>query len=70
MLVTEGGGCELDGEDVTVYYFAEQEALNNYLEIAGSFGGQYLTGDNWAVEAPPAVLEDLQADVGGDITGD
>lgn len=70
MFVTDGGSCTLDGEDIEVYYFAEQDAQDNYLDIAGGFGGQYLTGDNYIVGAPPAVLEELQADIGGEITGD
>ena len=70
MFVTEGGSCDLEGEDLGVYYFGDQDARDSYVETASGFGGVYLVGDGWAVEGPPAVLEDLQSDVGGELSAD
>lgn len=70
MFVTEGGSCDLEGEELGVYYFGDQDARDSYVDTASGFGGVYLVGDGWAVEGPPAVLEDLRSDVGGELSAD
>lgn len=66
MYVTEGGPCQLDGEEISVYYFADEDARDSYVEIASDFGGNYLVGDSWVVDAPPAVLDELEEQHGGE----
>lgn len=68
MFVTEGGTCDLDGEEVGAYYFADDEARDNYVDVASGFGGLYLVGDGWVIDGKRAVLEDLQADHGGELS--
>jgi hypothetical protein len=68
MYVTEGGTCDLEGEEVGAYYFADNEARDNYVDVASSFGGLYLVGDAWVIDGPRDVLEGLQADHGGELS--
>jgi hypothetical protein len=68
MFVTEGGSCSLEGQDINIYYFGDQRARDEYLEIATGFGGLYLVGVNWLVEAKRATLAELKAEHGGKIS--
>lgn len=68
MYVTEGGGCDLDGERVYAYYFSENDRRDSWVEVASQFGGPYLVGDGWVVDAKPAVLEGIQTDHGGELS--
>ncbi len=69
LFVLEGGGCELDdGTDVAVYTFSDSDARDAWLDVAQDFGGVYLVGDAWVVDADWATLDDLQPELGGDIT--
>ncbi|CAB4733124.1 unannotated protein [freshwater metagenome] len=65
MFTTEGGSCKLDGETLYVYYFADNDARDNYLDIGGDFGGLYLIGDGYVIEGKRATLDALQDDIGG-----
>ena len=67
LFVTDAAKCDVNGEEVTAYYFSTNDARDSYLEIAGQFGGQYLVGENFLVEATPAGLKALQEEVGGEI---
>lgn len=67
--VTEGGSCDLDGETVYAYYFEDNDRRDSWVEVASRFGGPYLVGDAWVIDGPPAVLEDLQAEHGGELSG-
>lgn len=66
MFVSEGGSCTLDGEDIAVYYFADNDARDGYVEIGSDFGGNYLVGDHWVVDAKSETLEKLRDKLGGD----
>lgn len=48
--VDEDGTCQLQEEEIHVYTFARTEARDTYIEIAKQFGGEYVIGDNWAVQ--------------------
>lgn len=48
--VDEDGTCRLQEEEIHVYTFARTEARDTYIEIAKQFGGEYVIGDNWAVQ--------------------
>lgn len=69
IFVTEGGPCDLDGLPVSVYYFADTDARDSYIDVGSDFGGLYLVGDRWAVETDGdrAALESLRENVGGEI---
>ena len=67
LFVTDAAKCDIHSEEVTAYYFSTNDARDSYLEIAGQFGGQYLVGENFLVEATPAGLKALQEEVGGEI---
>lgn len=67
LFVTDAAECTIDGNEVSVYYFSTSDARDSYLDIAGQFGGQYLVGDNFLVDASPEVLQELQTALGGDI---
>lgn len=66
MFVSEGGTCQLDGEEIFIYYFADNAARDNYVDVGSEFGGNYLIGDNWVVDAPSATLDAIKADIGGE----
>lgn len=66
MYVTEGGPCQLGGEEISIYYFADGDAKDSYVEIGSDFGGNYLIGDNWVVDGSPAVLDELEEEHGGE----
>lgn len=68
MYVTEGGSCELDGETVSAYYFSDDDRRDSWVEVASDFGGPFLVGEGWVVDAKPAVLEDIQAKHGGELS--
>lgn len=68
MYVTEGGACNLGGEEVYAYYFSDNARRDSWVEVASNFGGPYLVGDGWVVDAKPAVLKDLQAEHGGELS--
>lgn len=70
MFVTEGGPCDLDGEEITVYYFADSDAKDGWVEIASGFGDVSLTDGDWLVSAELATLDKLKADIGGSLTSD
>ena len=63
--VNEGGTCQLDGQDVGVYYFLDDMARNGYVDEGSALGRNYLIGDNWVIDAPSAVLDQLEAEHGG-----
>lgn len=63
--VTDAATCELEGQEVTVYYFSTNDARDSYVDAAGAFGGQYLVGDQFAVEADPELLSTLKGKVDG-----
>ncbi len=63
--VREGGTCQLNGQEVGVYYFLDDMARNGYVEEGSAMGGNYLVGDGWVIEAPSAVLDQLEAEHGG-----
>lgn len=63
--VTDAATCELEGQEVTVYYFSTNDARDSYVDAAGAFGGQYLVGDQFAVEADPELLGTLKGKVDG-----
>ena len=67
LFVTDQAECSLEGEKVRVFYFSTNDARNSFLELAGQFGGQYLEGENFLVEASPETLQRLQESVGGEI---
>lgn len=66
MFVSEGGTCTLDGEEIQVYYFADNAARDNYVDVAKQFGANMLMGDHWVVSAESATLDKIKADIGGD----
>lgn len=68
MYVTEGGACQLDGDEIYVYYFSDNDRRDSWVEVASQFGGPYLVGDGWVVDAKPAVLDDIKADHGGELS--
>lgn len=63
--VHEGGTCQLNGQDVGVYYFRDDMARNLYVQEGSALGGNYLIGDGWVIEAPSLVLDQLEAEHGG-----
>lgn len=66
MFVAEGGTCQLDGEEIWIYYFADNDARDSYVEIGSDFGGNYLVGDGWVVDAKSATLDKLAEKIGGE----
>lgn len=68
MYVTEGGSCSLDGEEIYAYYFSDNDRRDSWVEVASQFGGPYLVGDGWVVDAKPGVLESIEADHGGELS--
>lgn len=65
LFVTNAATCVIGGGEVTVYYFSTDEALDNYIEAAGSFGGEYLVGDQFAVAGDSEHLVWLAGEVEG-----
>jgi hypothetical protein len=65
LYVTDAAACSIDGADVTVFYFSTNEARDSYIDAAAAFGGQYLVGDQFAVDAEPEVLDTLEGKVDG-----
>lgn len=51
------GTCEVDGYDVRLLTFANDEARDNFVQVAEGFGGRYVTGPGYAVEAEGAAAE-------------
>ncbi len=66
IFVSEGGPCDLDGEQINVYYFADNDARDSYVDMGSDFGGNYLVGDGWVVDGSSAVLDTIQDEHGGD----
>ena len=64
--VHEGGTCRLNGQEVGVYYFLDEMARVGYVEAGTAQGGNYLIGDSWVIEAPSVVLDQLEAEHGGE----
>lgn len=69
ILITEGGDCRVNGQQVYVYYFADNDARDNYVSFGSDMGALYLIGDHWAVDGDRTVLEQLQGDHGGEFSG-
>ena len=69
IFVTESGTCRIDGREVELYYFADADARDTYVDIASEEGGLYLVGPDFAVEADRGTLELLQAQHGYSLRG-
>lgn len=55
MYVKEGGTCTTsDGESVQIATFSDAKAQDDYMKVATSFGGTWVTGDLWAVSTDSA----------------
>lgn len=67
MFTDEGGSCTVDGEEVSIYTFTDNETRDSYLEVAEGFGGRYLVGDGWLVEGSQEALAAIQEKVGGEL---
>ena len=59
------GRVILLGEDIGVYYFADNDARDSFVDLGSGFGGNYLVGDGWAVDATNGVLDELEASIDG-----
>lgn len=68
--VTEGGECDRDGLKLGVYYFADEDDRDTYVEAGSASDGNYLVGDGWAIDGPSAVLKDLQGEYGGNLSAE
>lgn len=50
LMVTNAVTCQINGREVEVQWFNNDESLKNYRDIADGFGGNGVAyGDNWAV---------------------
>ena len=68
MFVTDGGSCEVDGEEAFVYYFADNSNRDQWFDTAsGLAGGRYLVGDHFVIQAKAATLKAMQGDLGGEL---
>jgi hypothetical protein len=65
----EEGQCSLrDGQTADIATFADQANEDNYLKVAQSFGGVYVTGDRWIVQVDSqADAQQIQQALGGTI---
>lgn len=45
--VSEQGECTVDGDDVTINTFSNNEARDSWYDIARKFGGPYFVGDGF-----------------------
>lgn len=64
--VRDGGTCRLNGRNVGVYYFLDDMARTGYVQAGSAVGGNYLIGDVWVIEAPSDVLDQIEAEHGGE----
>ncbi len=55
--VEKVGTCKVNGEDVRVLTFASTEARDTFKKTAEQFGGRYVEGENFLVEANSAEAE-------------
>lgn len=51
------GTCTVSGSEVRLLTFASDEARDTFVEVAKSFGGRYVTGPGYAIEAQSADVE-------------
>jgi hypothetical protein len=66
--ISDGGTCTIDGQDVFVYYFADNDNRDQWVNVATQIaGGDYLVGDHFAVQAKMPQLEKAQEGLGGEI---
>jgi hypothetical protein len=66
MYVREGGGirCRRAGDD---YTFNDATAQKSWMDVASTFGGLYLVGDQWVVTGARPAMDAARATVGGAI---
>lgn len=51
LLVESAGACTVKGHKVRLLTFASPEARDNFKDVASQFGGRYVAGDTYLVEA-------------------
>jgi hypothetical protein len=69
LFTRDGWRCTTDnGDAVTAHTFGDNSNRDNWLEAAKKFGGNFVVGDRWAVDADsPALAQTVQSAVGGTI---
>jgi hypothetical protein len=67
IFVKEAGTCKLGGQEVTIKTFGNSDGLDGWTEMAETFGGTFLVGNNWVMEGPRPALETAMDKVGGEI---
>jgi hypothetical protein len=76
MMTDSGFGCEVDGRQVSVYWFADDEQVQSWEDTGQMFTGAMdtgwlrLMGDRWTVtpdDGSRTALEGVQNLIGGDI---
>jgi hypothetical protein len=66
--ISDGGTCTIDGQDVFVYYFSDNDNRDQWVNVASELaGGDYLVGDHFVVQANTPQLEKAQEGLGGEI---
>ncbi len=55
--VEKAGKCQVDGQEVRLLTFANNEARDNFREVAEGFGGRYVEGERWLIEVPDQDVE-------------
>lgn len=68
LFVRESGRCSIDGSDVTLYTYADNDSRDNWVKSAQTFGGVLVVGDRWTARAPSqAAAETVKGKIGGTI---
>lgn len=67
LFTRDGWRCTVaDGDTVTAHTFSDNGLRDKWIEAAKQYGGNFVSGDKWAVTADsPALALQVQAAVGG-----
>jgi len=58
IFVESVGECTFNGDEIRLLTFANNEARDNFEEVASGFGGRYVKGDGFLVEVHSAEAAD------------
>jgi hypothetical protein len=69
MFVSEQGKCDLDGDEVIINMFSNNDARDNWVEAALQFGGSFAVGDRFVAysDGNPATTDRVADEVDGDV---